>query len=570
MVTESEAGPNLLFVPIIAAHEIPQEAQILRKEVHKRGIGLSFPPFLVYTVVKDFVVKSRSSIGQVVYLTTQISFSNSERIMLRSMKSTLFVLLLLSLCGIPCLAQERGVMKIDATQAGKKDEVLREIQSGTVNRQRVEQFLVTYYLARWTHLANAKDLHNYRLEMAGDIAKLPDAGKKSFMDILASNLTKIAANNSFYPACRYNAVLAIAEMNIKEGARDGAPVPYVGVLKRLCDFCDSDKVVLPDYVRLGALVGVIRHTELGIADAANRTMVQTMLLKLLSPQYIQEKHYRPEVMSWFELKAMEGLTNLKTPAGPKGPTETLDALRGVIEQKSRSLDVRCLAARGIAAMDLTTLKGYDTVGLAKSVAMLAKDFCEADLKFIDEEAIRDQIKSGNSAAGGVAGGEGGPGGGGPGGGGPGMGAPADAGMMPADMGPGGGMPGAGGSSFVAPTDPLVIEKIENVIARVKFDFDSVLQAINGTGQKTGVKAVLTDKEKDATELLNKISGEIKKTYEFLDGGASGPAPAPKKARGAKKKQAAGPSGPRVDIPLIKDHLEEELIRYKEILGVDIT
>ncbi|MDO5566883.1 MAG: hypothetical protein Q4G59_09520, partial [Planctomycetia bacterium] len=164
---------------------------------------------------------------------------------------------------------------------------------------------------------------------------------------------------------------------------------------------------------------------------------------------------------------------------------------GVIEQKSRSLDVRCLAARGIAAMDLTALKGYDTVGLAKSVASLAKDFCEADLKFIDEEAIRDQIKSGSGA---VSGGGGPDMGGGPGG--PDMGGgPGDAAMMMPEMGPGG-MPGGGGSSFVAPTDPLVIEKIGNVIARVKFDFDSVLQAINGTGQKTGVKAVLTDKEKD--------------------------------------------------------------------------
>lgn len=476
--------------------------------------------------------------------------------MLRSIVSTLFVFILLSFLGISCPGQENKVMKIDASQASKKNEVLSEIQGGTVNTQRVEQFLRAYYLARWTHLSNAKDLHNYRLEMAADIAKLPEAGKRSFMDLLAKNLTILAANKNFYPACRYNAVLAISEMNIKEGSRDTVPVPYAGVLKRLCDFCDSDKVVLPDYVRLGALVGLVRHTELGIADAGDRTMVQTMFLKLLSPQYIQEKHYRPEVMSWFELKAMEGLNNLKTAGGPKGPTETLDAMRGVLEQKSRSLDVRCLAARGIAAMNLTTLKDYDRVGLAKSIANLAKDFCEADLKFIDEEAIRDQIKGG--AQGAVASAAPDMGGAGE----PGMGDPS-AGMMP-------GMPGGGGSSFVAPTDPLVIEKINNVIARVKFDFDSVLQAINGVGNKTGVKAVLTDKEKDSIELLDRVSVEIKKTYDFLDNGTTGPVPAKKAPRGSRKKQSAGPAVPRVDIPLIKDHLEEQLIRYKEILGIEIT
>ncbi|MDO5553790.1 MAG: hypothetical protein Q4G68_08510 [Planctomycetia bacterium] len=455
------------------------------------------------------------------------------------LKSSMYVgiVCLAALCSV-AFGQSYREVKVDGALANQKDALFNSIRSGNVNADELETFLKSYYLGRWTVVDNARDLHVYRSEAQNDFASLPAEAKAAFGAPLVKILTSYAANKECYPACRYNAVLTLGMLDETPATGETPSVPYAGVLKRLCDFCDSDKIPLPDYVRLGALVGIVRHASCGIKDETMKTAVESLLLKILTPNYAKEKNYRKDIMSWFRLKAMEGLIGLKSAAGPKGPNEVLDAFVALINDKKESVEVRCLAARGIGALDLSAVQNFDFITLSEDLAKLTRDFCSEELNYIGTEALRDQIKGGSSTSGSFGGG-----------------------MM------GGGM-GGGMDPMGSPTqtmDDVSKAKVENIIARIKFDLDSANQAI------AAVKPVLTAEQQDSIDLLDETLAEIKKTMNYLDNGpdAVGATPTTKPTSRAvpRKKQAAGPTGPKVDIPMIKTHLEDQVILYNELLGI---
>lgn len=474
--------------------------------------------------------------------------------------------LILFLCVGAVSAQGYKEAKVDESLAGQKSAVI-----GGGDAAAVKNFLTKYYLARWTVQANGDQLHVYREELIADGASLNGAAQDAFLKEAVDALTKYAASKDCYPACRYNAVLAIGTLDVKPAPeRNATGTPYSGAIKPLANFCTSDKE-FPDYVRLGALVGLTRHAAIGIEDETLRNGVRKVFSTILDPKYATEKKLRPEIGEWFQLKALEGLTSFKTPEGPDGPTGTLDLFKKMVDDDKLDFELRALAARGIGAMDLTKVQNWDSVALATSLTTLARDFCVSESAHIDSELLREQVKSAAATTGATGGMGGGAMSGGPGG------------------GMGGGAMGGGQQSQ---------KSLEAMVARVQYGFDSVQAAIKGVDGGSGLLVVLggapekkpggkrapaeevkvdpEDKVAVAREMLNDVLEEIQNTNKFIAEGPQNPA-GMMGMGGAMASQAAmqGGRGGRggatvvmVDSASMKDHLLQQKLRFNALLGVD--
>lgn len=475
--------------------------------------------------------------------------------------------LVLFLCVGAVSAQGYKEAKVDEALAGQKSAVIGGGDAATV-----KNFLTKYYLARWTVQANGANLHTYREELIADGASLSGAAQETFLKEAVDALTKYAASKDCYPACRYNAVLAIGTLDVKAAQeRNGVGTPYPGAIKTLANFCTSDKE-FPDYVRLGALVGLTRHAAIGIEDETLRNGARKVFSTILDSKYATEKKLRPEIGEWFQQKALEGLVAFKTPEGADGPTGTLDLLKKMVDDDKLDFELRAIAARGIGAMDLTKVQNWDSVALATSLTTLARDFCVSESAHIDSELLREQVKSAAATTG------------------------ATGGMGGAMGGPGGGM--SGGAMGGGMGGQQSQKSLEAMVARVQYGFDSVQAAIKGVEGGSGLLVVLggsvekkpggkkasaeevkvdpEDKVAVAREMLNSVLEEIKNTNQFIAEGPQNPTGAMGMGGAAMNPAAMqGGRGGRggatvimVDSTSMKDHLLQQKLRFNALLGVD--
>lgn len=447
-------------------------------------------------------------------------------------------------------AQEFREAPVDESIAGQKDATL----SGG-DAEAVKAFLSKYYLARWTVQANGAEFFDYRKELIADATSLSGDAQKVFLDAVVDRLAKYAKASSVYPACRFNSVLAIGALDSAAGASNREPgTPYAGAVPTLIEFCTTTDDI-PVYVRYGALIGLARHAELANGNQETMNALAPVFIDVLKPNYVADKNLREEVYEWFQIKALEGLANFKTAAGPNGATETLDSFKAIVDDADVDFELRALAARGIGAMNLAAVENYNFVDLARSLTTLARDFSDDGMRFVDSELLREQVK--NSAAAGTGGGMG-----------------ASGGMMGGGMGSSGGMMGGA-------VGQQSQKSLETVVARVQYGFESIQEAIEGSDGKSGVVAKLTaddEATKEAKANLTTVVEEIEATVKFIAegpkdggmaggmggmyGGASSGMYGGMNARGGKGAKIA------VDSATLKDWLLEKKNGFNEILGVD--
>ena len=469
---------------------------------------------------------------------------------------------------VGAFAQEYKQATVDESLASQKSTVL-----ASSDEAQVKDFLRKYYLARWTVIDNEREIHKYRAELEADATSVSGAPQATFLKATVDALKSYAASSECYPACRFNAVYAIGTLNEVAGADRNSPgVPYAGAISTLANFCTSSKE-FPDYVRLGALLGLVRHAELGIKDDKNRAGVKTVFARILDAKYKEEKNLRDDVYEWFQEVAMQGLASFKSPEGSKGGVGALDLFRQIIEDSERSFELRCVAARAIGSMDLTSAQNYDYVGLGKSLVTLARDFCIEESTYIDTEIVRDQVKNaaGSAMGGGMGGMSGGATGGMTGGG------MMGGGMMGGASGGMGGMTGGGMGGGTIQNQ----KSLEAMVARVQYGFDCIQCAVKGSTKGLGIMEKLSDSDqaqKDMKDTLKNLLDEFKSTNEFIEEGpkySSGMSGMTGGMAGGSGGMYGGASGGKgksvvimVDASSMKDHLLEKKIKFSEMLGIN--
>ena len=430
-------------------------------------------------------------------------------------------------------AQEYKEASVDDGLAGQKASTI-----GSNDSAKIKDFLTKYYLARWTVRDNGREIHKYVAELESDAVSLSGAAQDTFLKEVVSVLQGYAGSAKCYPACRYNAVLAIGKLDVAGGADRNTPgTPYADAIPVLAKICTSDKDV-PDYVRYGALIGLVRHAQLGIKDDSFRNGVKTTFAKVLDEKFAEQHNIRGEIYECFQENAVIGLASFKSPEGTKGGTGTLDLFRKMIENKDVSFELRCIAARAIGDMNLDSVAKYDYNGLAKSLVTLARDFCVEESTYIDSELVRDQVKSAASGMGGAGG------------------------MGGMSGGMGGGMGGTIQNQ----------KSMETIVARVQYGFECIQLAIKGVKNGgSGVKAKLDpndEKQADTIAMLDDTLKEFEDTNKFIaEGPKNGGGMMGGMMTGMNDMGASG-SGLKVDANSMKDHLLAKKIKFNELIGVE--
>ena len=377
----------------------------------------------------------------------------------------------------------------------------------------LQTYLQEYGLARWTVKAHEHEAQKFRSELRTIFRRIRSRQTYDQVNDLALRMLGDIAKGNYSPVARVNAMLAIGDLIVQEPAKTSEKaVPLAQALPLMLEAYSSPDQI--DGVRLAALLGILRHASLGIADDSQVLSVMLATVKANQP---------PDGRSaaghaWFRLRAMETL-GARAKTGQQG--EVANALGDVVSDEESSLLVRCVAARCLGQLDYSDPAGMDPGNFVAKLAQLATAICTQEVaalaKLKRDELIAGQKIQGPSASGGMYGGSG-------------MemdmyeeGMSDESGSMEmdeADMYEG--MMGAPGGGMIVKEeeeDTMETRRLKGSRRRLKSWMDFVMTGLGTNvklddGSRVGIHVLVTDPNQET--LLNDLTAAITKLLDALD------------------------------------------------------
>jgi hypothetical protein len=189
----------------------------------------------------------------------------------------------------------------------------------------------------WKDAKQAENVYRMAQLLNRDFRNAAGTDRKELLANTLSALVEIASSSDVVPSARYNAILAIGQLESSPGIPPALPVAYPEALTFLADF--YQKADSPHYLKLGALLGIVRHALCGI-DPPQRDNVIDLLLETVTSEFAVgfDAPQEPAVWDWFRHTALDGLSALKTP-GIDG--NVVAELLFIIDRKSQELEELC-------------------------------------------------------------------------------------------------------------------------------------------------------------------------------------------------------------------------------------
>jgi len=189
--------------------------------------------------------------------------------------------------------------------------------------------------AAWKDAKNVQDVPRWVYIMLNrDFRGITGTARDELLAKTLAELKEIIADPNVVPSTRYNAILAVGQLESTPG---NPPAAYSAALPYLVDV--YQKPDCPPYVKYGALLGIARHALCGI-DPSHREKVIDLLLETVTNEFIvsDTELLEPAVANWFRQTSLDGLTALKT-VGTDG--KIVAELLSVIRRKSQELNELC-------------------------------------------------------------------------------------------------------------------------------------------------------------------------------------------------------------------------------------
>ncbi len=207
----------------------------------------------------------------------------------------------------------------------------------------------------------------------------------------------IAKNSEASRAARVNAMLLVGELRAKDN-KDGTVWP--AAVSQLAAVAGD--ATLDPSVRVAAMAGLVRHADVAKRTGGDRLTEFTKGARPAILAIVAEKPSveQPVVSDWLASRALSILTTVVK----SSPKELATTLVGVMNDNSRSLDVRVRAAAALGAT-VTPKSEIQAVEATNGVTALAVDVLE-----FDEGILRDRRYEQQMSGGGTGGGSGGGGG----------------------------------------------------------------------------------------------------------------------------------------------------------------
>jgi len=272
-------------------------------------------------------------------------------------------------------------LPVDAKLRNAQGEIRTMLRNGVPSGK--EQFFDDYYtkyaLAEWTLPENFPKLPKLRQTLASHLTWTKgNSAHDRLTAVVLDFLGKMARNDALHPAPRYNAILAIGELNVRPPTmgKDAQPLP--AALDVLMSALEDESLI--DAVRFGALVGIVRHAQLGIADPGAQQRVADAMFKLATTRHVPGRSAAGH--AWARTRAIELLGHFKSP-GQDGAVAK--ALLAILDEPDASFQVRAAAAEALGQLNLVPGAGLEGAGAAQALGRLARDACRDEIKQCEEK-----------------------------------------------------------------------------------------------------------------------------------------------------------------------------------------
>ena len=341
-----------------------------------------------------------------------------------------------------------------------------------------QDFVVKKAMPQLANDANRPILDRVRRKMR-DILVVGITDDRAFDEAskaVAEAAVTIAKNPEASLAARVNAMLLVGELRSKDN-KDGTVWP--AAVSQLAAVAGD--ATLDPSVRVAAMAGLVRHADVAKRAGGDRVTEFAKVARPAILAIVAEKPSveQPVVSDWLASRALSILTTVVK----SSPKELAATLVGVMNDKSRSLDVRVRAAAALGAT-VTPKSEIQAVEATNGVTELAVAVLE-----VDEGILRDRRYEQLMSGGGTGGGAGA--------------------MMPGRPGmPAGGMASMMGGGGV--TLPQLVP--DQSLRRTAWRLVTLADALLTEDGKAGVAALLSGDDKAASqayaELFRKYGLEI--------------------------------------------------------------
>ncbi len=292
------------------------------------------------------------------------------------------------------------------------NQALRNTAGFGADKEAVVDYLTKNYLPKMTSYKpeDLAELAKSREKLFKNfIAMASNANSRQELTDLAFKFARFAVRGNMHPAVRYNAVLMLGDLDQQLATGTTPPVPLpaaTGELLELVEQPEFNGVPVPESVKLGALIGLERHTRYGIDPQLKDRLTKSMLEVLKnreSPEDVDK-----EVHDWVLTLAATVLANQYA----KEPSqEVQDALTSLIADDKLGLDDRCMVAALLNKLTYAQGGGVDAAATVPVLGQLSLDVVSEGAK-LARKFQKEALGAGNlTAPGGLGGGYGGRGGG---------------------------------------------------------------------------------------------------------------------------------------------------------------
>jgi hypothetical protein len=251
------------------------------------------------------------------------------------------------------------------------------------NQAAFKKYMAEYFLPLMTQYDedNLGKLGVRREDLFKDYVSRANGQVRQYLiDSLVWPFAQAVAEGNYHPAARMNAVYIMGRLNDVETGSGGLPVPSAKAFDYLKNLVANESA--KPYLRVGAMVGLVRHAEIeGIKSKgqlnAQMTDLANKMIAVLNADFDAAKE--PEKL-WMKRRAVQILGGLRA----RGEANSIEnALRLAISNKQLDTWTRydaMVAFRDLAFPDNADVRAAET---AKEMAQFVADYLRSEAKHIE-------------------------------------------------------------------------------------------------------------------------------------------------------------------------------------------
>jgi hypothetical protein len=299
---------------------------------------------------------------------------------------------------------------------GTVDRAIRSQTGFGADAAAVTDYFMKYYFPKMTQTDpdSLAELGDRREDLfARFIRAAKHEQSQTTLTDLSLTVATAISQGSYHPAVRYNAALILGNLDQKYagGSRNDQtpPTPLPAATAGMLDLLEQEDfkgVKVHPSVQLGALLGLERHAQYGIASQ-HAQRVTKAALDILAQENSSEE-ISQDVHHWMKCRAASVLARQHR---EKPNAELQAAVNSLMTSEEIDLESRCFVAGLMKRLDYGKAEGMEPAANVAALGSLSQDVLKVEAKLADEYQQEILGEGGGGGGYGLFGGRGGGGGG---------------------------------------------------------------------------------------------------------------------------------------------------------------